>query len=50
MHYAPCFFKKEATLEDFLSFYEKGKGPISFSAIRISIASPEKIESWSMER
>jgi DNA-directed RNA polymerase subunit beta' len=34
-------------LEDFLSFYEKGKSPISFNAIRISIASPEKIESWS---
>jgi len=34
-------------LEDYLSFYEKGKTPISFNAIRISIASPEKIESWS---
>jgi DNA-directed RNA polymerase subunit beta' len=34
-------------LEDFLSFYEKGKNPVSFNAIRISIASPEKIESWS---
>jgi len=34
-------------LEDYLSFYEKGKSPISFNAIRISIASPEKIESWS---
>jgi DNA-directed RNA polymerase subunit beta' len=34
-------------LEDFLSFYEKEKSPISFNAIRISIASPEKIESWS---
>jgi DNA-directed RNA polymerase subunit beta' len=30
-----------------LSFYEKVKSPISFNAIRISIASPEKIESWS---
>jgi DNA-directed RNA polymerase subunit beta' len=39
--------KKEATLEDYLSFYEKGKSPISYNAIRISIASPEKIESWS---
>jgi len=34
-------------VEDYLSFYEKGKSPISYSAIRISIASPEKIESWS---
>jgi DNA-directed RNA polymerase subunit beta' len=34
-------------LEDYLSFFEKGKSPISFNAIRISIASPEKIESWS---
>jgi DNA-directed RNA polymerase subunit beta' len=34
-------------LEDYLSFYEKVKSPISFNAIRISIASPEKIESWS---
>src|SRR5512136_1373594 len=39
--------KKEATLEDYLSFYEKGKSPINFNSIRISIASPEKIESWS---
>ena len=34
-------------MEDYLSFYEKGKSPISYNAIRISIASPEKIESWS---
>ncbi len=34
-------------MEDYLSFYEKGKSSISFNAIRISIASPEKIESWS---
>jgi DNA-directed RNA polymerase subunit beta' len=34
-------------LEDYLSFTEKGKNPVSFNAIRISIASPEKIESWS---
>ncbi len=38
---------KEATLEDYLSFFEKGKSPINYNAIRISIASPEKIESWS---
>ena len=34
-------------MEDYLSFYERGKSPISYNAIRISIASPEKIESWS---
>jgi len=34
-------------LEDYLSFFEKAKTPISYNAIRISIASPEKIESWS---
>ena len=34
-------------MEDYLSFYEKVKSPISFNAIRISVASPEKIESWS---
>ena len=38
---------KEETLEDYLSFFEKGKSPINYNAIRISIASPEKIESWS---
>jgi DNA-directed RNA polymerase subunit beta' len=39
--------KRRETLEDYLSFFEKGKSPISYNAIRISIASPEKIESWS---
>jgi len=34
-------------LEDYLSFLEKPKSPLSFNAIRISIASPGKIESWS---
>jgi DNA-directed RNA polymerase subunit beta' len=41
------WLKKEETLEDYLSFFEKGKSPINYNAIRISIASPEKIESWS---
>jgi len=39
--------EKEETLEDYLTFFEKGKSPINYNAIRISIASPEKIESWS---
>ncbi len=34
-------------MEDYLNFFEKPKGPLSFNAIRISIASPEKIKSWS---
>ena len=34
-------------MEDYLSFFEKEKGPINYNSIRISIASPEKIESWS---
>jgi DNA-directed RNA polymerase subunit beta' len=46
-HLSFIVLKKEATLEDYLSFFEKGKSPISYNAIRISIASPEKIESWS---
>jgi DNA-directed RNA polymerase subunit beta' len=39
--------QRRKTLEDYLSFFEKGKSPISYNAIRISVASPEKIESWS---
>jgi len=39
--------RRRETLEDYLSFFEKGKSPINYNAIRISIASPEKIESWS---
>jgi DNA-directed RNA polymerase subunit beta' len=34
-------------LEDLFSLFEKPKDPLSFNAIRISIASPEKIRSWS---
>ena len=34
-------------MEDYLNFFEKPKSPLSFNAIRISIASPEKIKSWS---
>ncbi len=39
--------QRRKALEDYLSFFEKGKSPINYNAIRISIASPEKIESWS---
>lgn len=39
--------QRRKALEDHLSFFDKGKSPINFNAIRISIASPEKIESWS---
>ena len=34
-------------MKDIFSFYEKPKDPLSFSAIRISLASPEKIRDWS---
>src|SRR5262250_289183 len=35
------------TMKDIFNFFEKPKDPLSFSAIRISLASPEKIRSWS---
>jgi len=35
-------------LEDvYYSFFEKPKDPLNFSAVKISLASPEKIRSWS---
>jgi DNA-directed RNA polymerase subunit beta' len=34
-------------LKDIFNFFEKPKDPLSFSAIRISLASPEKIREWS---
>src|ERR687883_964554 len=34
-------------LDSIFNLFEKPKDPTSFSAIRISIASPEKIRSWS---
>ncbi len=34
-------------MEDVFSYFEKPKNPIRFNAIKISIASPEKILSWS---
>ena len=34
-------------MEDVFSYFEKPKDPIRFNAIKISIASPEKILSWS---
>ena len=34
-------------MEDFFSYFEKPKDPIRFNAIKMSIASPEKILSWS---
>jgi DNA-directed RNA polymerase subunit beta' len=34
-------------VRDIFSFFEKPKDPLSFSAIRISLASPEKIREWS---
>jgi len=34
-------------MEDLFSLFEKPKNPLSFNAIRISVASPDKIRSWS---
>jgi DNA-directed RNA polymerase subunit beta' len=34
-------------MKDIFSFFEKPKDPLSFSALRISLASPEKIRQWS---
>ena len=34
-------------MKDIFNFFEKPKDPLSFSAIRISLASPDKIRSWS---
>jgi DNA-directed RNA polymerase subunit beta' len=35
------------SLNDLLNFFDKPTDPLSFSAIKISLASPEKIRSWS---
>jgi DNA-directed RNA polymerase subunit beta' len=34
-------------LEDLFSFFEKPRTPLAFNAVRISLASPEKIRAWS---
>src|SRR5262245_17915828 len=34
-------------MEDLFSLFEKPKNPLNFNAIRIGLASPEKIRSWS---
>ncbi len=34
-------------MKDFYSLFEKPKNPINFSAMRIALASPEKIKEWS---
>ncbi len=34
-------------MEDLFNLFEKPKNPVSFNALRISLASPEKIHSWS---
>ncbi|RMG21734.1 MAG: DNA-directed RNA polymerase subunit beta' [Deltaproteobacteria bacterium] len=34
-------------MKDIFNFFEKPKDPLSFAAIRISLASPEKIRQWS---
>lgn len=34
-------------MEDFLGLFEKPQNPLRFSAIRVSLASPEMVHSWS---
>ena len=34
-------------MKDIFSFFEKPKDPVNFNAIRVSMASPEKIRDWS---
>ena len=34
-------------MEDLFNLFEKPKNPLSFNAIKVSIASPDKIRSWS---
>src|SRR6476620_9019906 len=36
-----------AKMKDLLNFFDKPKDPLSFTGIRISLASPEKIREWS---
>src|SRR6266478_3122810 len=43
----PSETEKEETVKDIFNFFEKPKDPLSFNAIRISLASPEKIRQWS---
>jgi DNA-directed RNA polymerase subunit beta' len=40
-------FLKEETLESIFSLFEKHKDPTSIAAVRIGLASPDKIRSWS---
>ncbi len=34
-------------MEELFSLFERPKNPVSFRAIRVALASPEKIRSWS---
>src|SRR6266496_1150571 len=34
-------------MEDLFNLFEKPKNPLSFNAIKVSVASPDKIRSWS---
>ena len=34
-------------MEDILSYFQKPKDPLAFNSVRIALASPEKIRSWS---
>ena len=34
-------------MKDLLNFFDKPKDPLSFDAVRVSLASPEMIRAWS---
>jgi hypothetical protein len=37
-------------MRDLLNFFDKPKDPLSFDAVRISLASPEMIREWSLAK
>ena len=39
--------RSQEIMEDLFSLFEKPKNPVNFDALRISVASPDKIRSWS---
>jgi len=42
-----CPLRGGEKVKDIFNFFEEAKDPLSFNAIRISLASPEKIRQWS---
>ena len=42
-----AFLIRSVTVEDLFSYFAKPKDPLNFYAVRISLASPQKIREWS---